>query len=366
MASRSWIGSSLLLLTVLGIGAALAGWKRASIAASDAANARQPEPMEAVAVAVAKTRDYARTTTSIGTVVALRSITLRNELAGTVKEAKLEPGSIVEEGTLLVALDVSVEEAELHAQQAQAALAETMLKRMERAGQTHGASESDVDKARAERDVALAQVARTQAIIARKTIRAPFRAHVGISDVHDGQYLAEGTQLTTLQGVDEAVHVDFTVAQTVAAGLATGMTVDVVTATDPKPIPAKIIALDARVDRETRNAWIRARIDGVPQLPRPGASVRVRVPLGPAKLCVVIPVSALRRGPTGDHVFLIAPDDNGKERAHDRPVKGGAMLGDEIVVEEGLNAGDRVAASGSFKLHEGELVAVVPDGVPAN
>lgn len=362
MALRSWIGSSVLLLTILGIGAGLAGWKYNSIEASEAANARQPEPMEAIAVAIAKTRDYARATTSIGTVVALRSITLRNELAGTVKEVNLEAGAVVDEGTLLVALDVSVEEAELKAQQAQAALAETMLRRMERASQTHGASDSDVDKARAERDVALAQVARTQAIIARKTIKAPFRSHVGISDVHIGQYLAEGTELTTLQGVDGAVHVDFTVAQMVAAGLAPGMNVDVVAAIDSTPIPAKIVAIDARVDRSTRNAIVRARMEGVPHLPTPGASVRVRVPIGPPRPAVVVPVSSLRRGPSGDHVFVISTDPDGKERAHLHPVKGGAMLGDEIVVEEGLAAGDKVAATGSFKLHEGELVAIVPDG----
>ena len=55
------------------------------------------------------------TTTAIGTVVALRSITLRNELAGTVRETALEPGQIVEPGTVLVALDVSVEKADLQA-----------------------------------------------------------------------------------------------------------------------------------------------------------------------------------------------------------------------------------------------------------
>ena len=112
----------------------------------------------------------------------------------------LTPGQIVDAGTVLVALDVSVEEAELKAQEAQAALAETMLGRMQRLSQNRVASETDVDRARAERDVALAQIARTRAVIARKTIRAPFRARVGMADVHPGQYLNEGTQLTTLAG----------------------------------------------------------------------------------------------------------------------------------------------------------------------
>ena len=44
-----------------------------------------------------------------------------------------------------------------------------------------------------------------------------FRARVGLADVHPGQYLNEGVELTTLQGVSQEVHVDFAVAQSVAA-----------------------------------------------------------------------------------------------------------------------------------------------------
>ena len=64
-----------------------------------------------------------------------------------------------------------------------------------------------------------AQIARIKAVINRKMIRAPFRARIGISDVHPGQYLNEGTLLTTLQGVDDSAYVDFAVAQQVAAAL---------------------------------------------------------------------------------------------------------------------------------------------------
>ena len=93
-------------------------------------------------------------------------------------------------------------------------------------------------------------------------------------------------------------------------------------------------------------------------MPSPGASVRVRVPLGPPKSAVAVPVSALRKGPEGDHVFVIAPDDAGKPRAHSRPVQTGTILGDDVLVLSGLSKGEQVAASGSFKLREGALVAV--------
>jgi membrane fusion protein, multidrug efflux system len=361
MNRRAWIGSLLLLVVVVAIGVGLAAWKYASMRAADAAAANQPEPVESVTAAVARPFQHRPTTTSIGTVIALRSITLRNELPGTVKHVTLTPGQVVDVGTLLVALDVSVEEAELRAQEAQAALAETTLERMQRARQNRAVSEMEVDRARAERDVALAQIARIRAVIARKTIRAPFRARVGLADVHPGQYLNEGTQLTTLQGVDDGVHVDFTVAQRVAAGLAVGQRVDVFATNDSSSIAARVVALDARIDPTTRNATVRAKIDGAGKAPAPGASVRVEVPVGPSQPAVAIPLSALRKGPGGDHVFVIAPDKAGKTRVHVRQVEGGPALGDEMVIQSGLFAGERVAASGSFKLREGVLVSVAGD-----
>jgi membrane fusion protein (multidrug efflux system) len=364
MKLRGWIGSLVLFAAVGGIAAGLAAWKRSSAAAAGQRAASQPEPMEAVTAAVAEAREHERSTVAIGTVLALRSITLRNELDGTVREAALVPGTVVEEGTVLVALDVDVEQAELAAGEAETRLAETLLERMQRASENRGASAVDVDRARAQRDVALAQVERIRAVIARKTLRAPFRAHVGMSDVHVGQYLEAGTELTTLQGVDDAVHVDFQVPQAVAAGLALGDTVEVLAAAGAPAARAEIVAVDARVDRDTRSALVRARLSAAP-LPTPGASVRVRVPVGGPVAGVSVPVSALRRGPEGDHVYVLEADAQGALRAHSRRVEVLAVLGDAIVLGSGVEAGEQVAASGSFKLREGVLTAVVPDPTAA-
>lgn len=361
MSHRGWAGSALLVAIVVAVGGGLAAWKYADLRKADADSAHQPEPTEAVTAAVAKQRPYRPTTTSVGTVLALRSITLRNEVAGTVHQVRLDPGQVVEAGALLVGLDVSVEQAELNAQQAQAALAQTTLDRVKRLGEERAVSQQEVDKALAEHDVAQAQIARTRAIIARKTIRAPFRARIGMADVHQGQYLEEGALLTTLQGVDDAAHVDFTVAQRVAAGLHVGDSVDVLAGGDASPIPARIIAIDARVDPTTRNAMVRAKIHRAANPPSPGASVSVRIPIGPLRPAVSIPVSALRKGPGGDHVFVIAAAKDGKTRAQLRPVQSGPVMEDEVVILEGLAAGERVATSGSFKLRDAALVSIQRD-----
>jgi membrane fusion protein, multidrug efflux system len=278
-----------------------------------------------------------------------------------VKMVRLTPGQVVAAGTVLVGLDVSVEEAELRALQARAALAQRTLERLERMVERRAVSGIDLDNARAERDVVGAEVERTRAVIARKTIRAPFRARIGLSDVHPGQFIEAGALLTTLQGVESAVHVDFAVAQTVAAGLKSGDVVEVFAAEDEgTAIAARIVAVDAQVDAATRNARVRARMEGAGAALAPGASVRVRVPVGAAQQAVVVPVSALRKGPGGDYVYVLETA-NGVTRSHIRQVQPGPVLGDEVIILEGLAAGEQVAASGSFKLREGALVHVASE-----
>jgi len=240
--------------------------------------------------------------------------------------------------------------------QAQAALADTTLSRVQRMVESRAVSEMELDNVKAQRDVAHAQVARMQAVIGRKIIRAPFRARVGISDVHPGQYLNEGTQLTTLQGVDDSAYVDFAVPQHVAATLRTDHSVGVFSAGDLKTTPARIVAIDSRVDPATRNAIVRARIEDAASAPSPGASVRVAVPTAAQRKAVTVPVSALRKGPGSDHVFVLESAKDGKLRAHVRQVVAGTVLGDEVIIEKGLTAGEQVAASGSFKLREAVLV----------
>ena len=368
MTRHRWLSSFVLIAAVVVTGSALAAWKHASRADAESAAASQPEPMQSVQVAVAQEREHKRTTTAIGTVIATRSITVRNELPGTVRHVTLTPGQIVQPGTVLVALDVSVEQADLRALRAQAELAETQFARMQRMVEQRAASEMEVDTARAERDVARAQIARLEAVIERKTIRAPFRARIGISDVHPGQYLNEGTLLTTLQGIDDSAYVDFTVAQQVAAALEKDDVVQIVVPGDDTPRPASIVAIDARVDPATRNAVVRARLNHEDAAPTPGASVRVQVPVESARLAVAVPASALRKGPEGDYVFVLEADQEGKTRARSRRVTVDTVTGDEVIIQSGLAAGEQVAASGSFKLHDAALVAVInkPDAVAFN
>jgi membrane fusion protein (multidrug efflux system) len=352
---RRGIAAFVLLGSVLGSGVLLAAWKQNTNREAAAAAAGQPEPVERVTLAVAEAQEHHATTTAIGTVLALRSITLKNEVSGTVSRVSVNPGQIVDAGTVLVALDTSVEQAELRALTAQAKLAQTMLDRRERLLEHGATTQDEVDQVRAQREVAEAQSARLRALIAKKTIRAPFRARVGLADVHPGQYLNEGVTLTTLQGVADEVHVDFSLSQSVAAGIQPGSSVEVRTSRG-QTLTAEVVAVDSRVDPATRSAMIRARLPVGADGPAPGASVRVSARAGESSMAVVVPVSSLRKGPDGDHVWVVTPDAQGALRARERKVVSGPVLGETMVVLSGLERGEQIAASGSFKLREGVRV----------
>ena len=216
----------------------------------------------------------------------------------------------------------------------------------------------EVDQARAERDVARAQIARTEAIIERKTIRAPFRARVGIADVHPGQYLSEGTQLTTLQGVDDGgarrLHRR---AESRRRTPRRRRRRDLRRRTACSRARPQIVAIDARVDPATRNAMVRAQIAGA-DAPSPGASVRVRVPVGPSRHAVAVPGERAPQGPGRRSRVRDRAREDGKTRAHLRPVESGAVLGDDVVIRSRSSPpASWSPASGPFKLREAALVA---------
>ena len=157
---------------------------RGAIAAADAF----PEPQEAVETVRVRRGEWAASTRAVGTVVALRQVEIRNELPGTVVEMGFASGDIVEAGQVLLKLDTSQERASLAAAQAEARLAKVVFDRRDRLRSSDAHSELDLDRVREELAAATARVANLEAGIAKKTLVAPFRARVGLTDLQPGAY----------------------------------------------------------------------------------------------------------------------------------------------------------------------------------
>ena len=221
------------LLAIAATAGGLGYYKYAEITAAIAAAEAFPEPREAVEAVHVRRGEWAASTRAVGTVVALRQVELRNELAGTVVEIGFASGDIVEAGQVLVRLDTSEERAALAAAQAEARLAKVVFERRDRLRSSDAVSALDLDRAREELAAANARVSSLEAGIAKKTLVAPFRARVGLTDLQPGAYLDEGTRIAMLQGVDHDAYVDFALPQDMAAAIRPGVSVSLSGHADP-------------------------------------------------------------------------------------------------------------------------------------
>jgi membrane fusion protein (multidrug efflux system) len=351
--SLAWIA---VLLAIGATGGGLGYYKYAEITAAIAAAEAFPEPQETVEAVRVRRGEWAASTRAVGTVVALRQVELRNELPGTVVEIGFASGDIVEAGQVLVRLDTSQERAALAAAQAEARLARVVFDRRDRLRSSDAVSALDIDRAREELAAATARVTSLEAGIAKKTLVAPFRARVGLTDLQPGAYLDEGTSIAMLQGVDDDAFVDFSLPQDMAAAIRPGVSVSLGGAQIPgSSVSAEIVAEDASIDATNRAVRFRAIARALGEVLRPGAFVDVAAVVAPPRPALLVPMTAVRRAPYGEHVFVLV-EEEGKSRARQRVVQTGGVQGTDIVVTEGLAEGDLIAGAGSFKLREGLLV----------
>ena len=352
MKAASWIA---VVLGCLLVAAGLGYYKYRQIQAAIAFGASFPEPVEAVEAAVVAEEFWQPTAEVTGEAVAPRAVDLSSELAGRIVEVSFAPGAAVDRGQVLVRLDTSEEQAQLAAARAEAELARMALSRNERLMLSGAAAEEARDTARAQYAAATAAVQRLQAIIDKKTLRAPFDARAGLHELGVGQYLDRGTVITRLVGRDGEMWVDFTLPQQharVAVGVPVRLSVSGAT------LSASIIARDAFVNERSRNVSFRALAGNESGVLYPGMLVAVSVPIGDPQRAALVPATAIRRDAFGAHVYVLAPAEEGArapERALRRPVVLGPQRGDRVVVVEGLRVGERVAAAGSFKLRDGAL-----------
>lgn len=349
----AWVA---VLLAIGGAAGGLGYYKYAEISAAIAAAEASPEPREAVEAVRARRGEWAASTRAVGTVVALRQVEIRNELPGTVIEVGFASGDIVEAGQVLVRLDTRQERAALAAAQAEAQLAQTVFDRRSRLAPGDVVSVLDLDRARAELAAATARVSGLEAGIAKKTLAAPFRARVGLTDLQPGAYLDEGASIAMLQGVDSDAYVDFTLPQDMAAAIRPGVAVSLAgQQIRDGSVSAEIVAEDASVDADNRAVRFRAIARGLGERLRPGAFVDVVAVTAPPQPALLVPLTAVRRAPYGDHVFVLA-EEAGQSRARQRIVQTGPLQGTDIVITDGLAEGELIAGAGSFKLRDGLLV----------
>jgi membrane fusion protein (multidrug efflux system) len=335
-----------------------------------AQNAAFQPPPEAVTTIIAQNERWPTTLNAIGTVAAVQGVTVSADLPGIVDRIAFESGVSVREGDLLVQLDTKQEQAQLAAVEASRDLAKLNFERMHSLVNEGAITRAEYDRAAAEQKETSARVEEIRAMIARKTVKAPFSGILGLRQVNLGQYLSPGDAVVPLQSLDP-IYVNFGVPQQDSGRVTIGRNVritieDLVGA----EFVGRVTALNAIVDETTRNVQVQATLANPKNTLRPGMFVQAAVLLGSTNTVVTLPASAVSYAPYGDSVFVVTDlkDTNGRSYKGVRQqfVKLGPSRGDQVAIVSGLKHGEEIVTSGVFKLRNGAAVFVDNKVQPAN
>lgn len=299
---------------------------------------------------------------AIGTAKALRGVDIAVETGGVVEEIGFQANERIEAGKVLVRIDDSVERAQLGAARADLELANTQLARQQELRQRGVTTQVAYDEAVARVATARSALARLEAVIAQKTIPAPFAGVIGIPRIDVGAYVQPGTPVATLQDLD-TMNVDFTVPEQVADRVGLGQPVAFGTRSGEFVLEGRITGIDPKVDPQTRLVSVRASVDNTQGRLRPGQFVHARVELPREDGIVVLPQTAVVASLYGDYVYLVESEagPEGAEpalRVRQVFVTTGRRDGALVEIVGGVEPGQTVVTSGQNKLQGGMLVKI--------
>jgi multidrug efflux system membrane fusion protein len=355
---------ALLLLLVLGGLYGFDLFRQKMIAQFFANNLPAPTPVSAVVVTSESMPEFLD---GIGSVVAVHQVSVAPEVNGRVTKILFESGVQVKAADPLLQLNDDPERADLANFQALANLAQVTLGRSHKLASQQYMAQQTVDQNQSELQVAQANIARIQALIAQKLIRAPFNGQLGVRQVDVGQYLSAGTPIVTLTDLD-TLNVNFTMPEQARAALAVGQAVEFrVDAYRDRVFKATLTTIEPQIDPEMRSIKIQATLDNPGHLLLPGMFAAARVQLPARPNVVTAPETAIDYTAYGESVFLLREDGKDKDgkpkyKAEQTFVKTGARHDGKVAILDGVKPGDLVVNAGQVKLQNGVEVIVTGAG----
>jgi len=382
---RRWGMIALCLVIVAAIVYAIWFFPAANPSASKRDSAAgQPIP---VLKAVAATKDVPIYLDGLGTVQAFYTVTMKAMVDGPLVEVNFTEGQDVHKGDVLAQIDPRTFQAALDSavakkaqDLAQLANARVDLVRYQKLVANNYTSAQQADTAKAQvaqfealvqQDQAQIDTARTQ--LSYTTITAPIEGRTGIRQIDPGNivHAADTTGLVVITQL-EPIAVLFTLPQqalpSVARAIAERNAAVLALAQDATGGAAKLLdtgtltVLDNQVDPTTGTIKLKAVFPNGQHRLWPGGFVNVRLRTDTAKGAVVVPPSAIQRGPRGPYVFVIGDDATVRRQL----VTVGYEDEQGSVVATGLSSGESVVIDGASRLSDGSKVNVAKPDPGAN
>jgi membrane fusion protein (multidrug efflux system) len=310
-------------------------------------SARPSAAAAMVSMEVIASTSFVETVVATGTLRAEEGVELQAESTGKVVAITFTEGSTVHKGDVLLKLndaDLVATRSRARYRRELAVLKEQRVAQLLKQGI---ARQEEYDTALSDLHVQDAEIALTEAQIAKTEVRAPFGGVVGLRYVSEGAYLTAATRVATLQRL-ERLKVDFSVPEKYATRVRVGDIVRLTVAGVAQRLQCSIYAIDPRIDTATRTVLVRALCPNRDQRLLPGAFANASLTLGKVENAVLVPAIAIVPGLDSKTVFVVQ-----EGKAQLRTVVTGTRLDDRVQILSGLAPGEIVVTSGVLQLSPG-------------
>ncbi len=291
-----------------------------------------------------------------GSLRAMDSAAVASEIEGTITELFFNAGQAVKTGDPLIRIDDESEQAQLAAANAQVELNTLEYKRVASLLTKNAISQQEVDRAKANLDVSLADQKIAQASLDKTLIKAPFMGVVGAKKLSVGQYVNMGSPLLDIVDGRHLI-LEFNVSEQYLSELALRQSVNITTSAYPdETFTGTVNFIAPNIDVATRTLGVEALIDNNEGHLAPGLSVKLSHVLGYKKNSVKIPEESLLPTVEGYRVYVV--HDN---IASSVPIEIASRVKGYVYIAEGLKAGDIVVTRGQEKLRDGATVEILKE-----
>lgn len=316
--------------------------------AAKPSEASRPTRTVPVVTAMVEEHPVSQSIALIGKLAADRAVIIAPQITGKIKRIPVTSDEAVKQGQLLVELDDI---------KAQAAVAEAnaylndekrKLKEFQKLISRNAITQTEIDAQKASVDIAKARLSAAQADLHYHYLVAPFDGNVGLITFSEGKMVSIGTELLSLDNLS-VMRLDLQVPEHLLSQLSIGMAVSASSRAWPNELfEGKVTAIDPRVNEETLNLKVRVEFANPKRRLKPGMMVSSTLTF-PAISMPIVPVQALEYSGTKRYVYVVAED----HIAHRTEVILGPRVENQVLIEKGLNIGDRVVVQGLVNMRDG-------------
>jgi RND family efflux transporter MFP subunit len=300
----------------------------------------------------------------IATVRSLRSSTVQPQAEGIVRRIYVRAGDRVRVGEPLLQIDPDKQEAQVSslesaraAREADVALARQQLDRVTMLFEAGAVSRQELEQAEAAEKTTAAQLREVESQIRESRVElqyyrltAPASGTLGDISVRPGDRVTRTTVVTTIDGI-EGLEAYISVPLEQAPRLRPGLPVELLDSAGGVAARNAVTFIAPRADDATQTVLVKSLLRDVPEGIRVLQYLRARI-VWSSDPGIAVPVVAVTRVSGQYFVFTAEPQEGGYV-ARQRPVQLGAIVGEEYVVRNGLEPGQRIIVSNLQKVGDG-------------